>query len=46
MFDPAHLAGYDFLIAVQPELYQRPIPAGVRLIARSGKAALFSLHGR
>ena len=46
MFDPAHLAAYDFLIAVQPALYQRPIPAGVSLIARSGKAALFSLHGR
>jgi hypothetical protein len=46
MFSPAFMANYDFLLAVQPELYRKPIPAGVRIIARSGKATLFSLHDR
>jgi len=46
MFGPALMANYDFLLAVQPELYPKPIPQGVRLIARSGQAALFSLHNR
>ena len=46
MFNPELTASFDFLIAVQPELYQRAIPPGVRTIARSGAATLFSLHGR
>lgn len=44
MFSPAFRANYDFLLAIQPDLYQKPIPAGVRVIARSGSATLFSLH--
>jgi hypothetical protein len=46
MFGPALIANYDFLLAVQPELYEKPIPAGVRIMAQSGQATLFSLHGR
>jgi hypothetical protein len=46
MFSPALMANYDFLLAIQPELYRKPIPPGVRAIARSGQATLFSLHDR
>lgn len=46
MFSPAFRPHYDFLLAIQPELYPRPIPAGVRVIIRSGHATLFSLHDR
>jgi hypothetical protein len=46
MFDPAFVAQYDFLLAIQPELYQKPIPDGVRVVTRSGHATLFSLHDR
>jgi hypothetical protein len=46
MFSPVLMANYDFLLAIQPELYQKPIPPGVRTIARSGQATLFSLHDR
>jgi hypothetical protein len=46
MFNPELLANFDFLVAVQPELYQQAIPAGIQPIARSGSATLFSLHGR
>jgi hypothetical protein len=46
MFNPAFMANFDFLLAVHAELYRRPIPPGVRIIARSGEATLFSLHNR
>jgi len=46
MFDPVFMANYDFLLVVHVELYRRPIPPGVRMIARSGNATLFSLHNR
>lgn len=46
MFSPVFRAHYDFLLAIQPELYRKPIPPGVRIIARSGNATLFSLHNR
>ncbi|HWU54908.1 MAG TPA: hypothetical protein VN175_05350, partial [Rhizomicrobium sp.] len=45
-FSPALLANYDFLLMIHPELYQRPFPDGIRVIARSGNATLFSLHSR
>jgi len=44
-FDPAFMANYDFLLAVHAELDPRPIPPGVRIIAQSGDATLFALHG-
>jgi len=46
MFNPVFMANYDFLLVVHVELYRRPIPPGVRMIARSGNATLFSLHNR
>jgi len=46
MFNPVLVANYDFLLAVQPELYHQQAPDGARIIARSGTAALFSLHNR
>jgi hypothetical protein len=46
MFDPVFMANFDFLLAVHAELYRRPIPPDVRIIARSGDATLFSLHNR
>jgi len=44
MYDPALVSGFDYLLAVQPELYQGPAAKQAHVIAQSGNGVLFSLH--
>jgi MFS family permease len=44
MLEPAALRQFDFLLAVRPELYQRPLPLLLTPVKRAGDAILFHIR--